>query len=563
MSSDEFAQFSLPVVLSKIAARRWIVITSALLLFGLSGLVGRLWPMEYVATSVVTVSPITITPFTSTPVNQQINIETERNVVSSTSVASAAARSLADAPSAATLLQSLQVTSPPDSQVLRISYKDPSAGRAALVADAFANAYLRYRSASADDLAQKIIKRTQDRIDELTAALPKETTAQTASQVASIQQQILTLREQQRQLSSVALNPGQVIGPADVPSSSSSPKLALFLAGGGALGILLGLVLALLREQTDRRVRRPDRLADALHGEVVVRDPHEPDETARRVLMMVTAHVSPGASAAASPMLVDVTSVDEYAAGAPVAAELAAAARGAGRTCLVQPMHERQSELVDQGWPSSSDRARWQVDVVFLDSRMLHSATRRELLAHRSDSIVLCVSARSRLEDVGRWLEGFERAGGQLSAVLFVEPKPRFGHRKFARQVVAQLVSPQRPGESTLDHGSDVVDSATAQPQSSVSVVVTTEQPAPAPSTPLPHDVRVPPGPSEAAEAGSSSPTPPSRPPARVRRATRPPKAPVAMQPPGRVDPLGEESDASAVSHERQRKAETVAPHRR
>jgi Mrp family chromosome partitioning ATPase len=56
----------------------------------------------------------------------------------------------------------------------------------------------------------------------------------------------------------------QFIQRAEPPSSSSSPKPLLYTIIGGALGLMLGLGLALASEQLDRRVRRTDQLEDAL-----------------------------------------------------------------------------------------------------------------------------------------------------------------------------------------------------------------------------------------------------------------------------------------------------------
>jgi Mrp family chromosome partitioning ATPase len=56
----------------------------------------------------------------------------------------------------------------------------------------------------------------------------------------------------------------QFVQRAEPPSDPSSPKPLLFAILGGALGMVLGLGLALASEQRDRRVRRTDQLEDAL-----------------------------------------------------------------------------------------------------------------------------------------------------------------------------------------------------------------------------------------------------------------------------------------------------------
>ncbi|WP_051217936.1 polysaccharide biosynthesis tyrosine autokinase [Nocardioides insulae] len=50
--------------------------------------------------------------------------------------------------------------------------------------------------------------------------------------------------------------------PAEVPTSPSSPRVLLNLLLGGALGLALGLVAAVLRHHLDRRVKTPEDLRD-------------------------------------------------------------------------------------------------------------------------------------------------------------------------------------------------------------------------------------------------------------------------------------------------------------
>ncbi|OLB82241.1 MAG: hypothetical protein AUI14_00995 [Actinobacteria bacterium 13_2_20CM_2_71_6] len=49
---------------------------------------------------------------------------------------------------------------------------------------------------------------------------------------------------------------GRIINDAQLPADPSRPSIPLFLASGGMVGLLLGIGIALIRERTDKRVRR-------------------------------------------------------------------------------------------------------------------------------------------------------------------------------------------------------------------------------------------------------------------------------------------------------------------
>lgn len=402
-------------VIRRIAARRLVLLGTVVAVVGLATSAGLVIPKSYTATAVVTVSPITTTPFSSTPLTQQINIETERNVMSSTSVAAGAVRLLQDGSTPASLLSSISVSSPPDSLVLRVSFVGRSPKRTAAVANAFADAYLEYRAQGAADVADRIIKSIEGSITEITSGNENKGLSEAAAQA-----QILALRQQQQQLSGVSLNTGRVIGPAVIPTGPSSPGPKVFVAGGLALGLLGGLVLALLAEQFDPRVRRADRLARAT-GHAVMAGKNPADEEPYRRALMVLTTPDPG-EPLPRPLLISV--VSPGASSAWAAHALGAVAADAGRNVGLHILTDLDNRRLDRGWPGSADLDAWQVDIAIIDSSGVSSATRRELLAQRTHRVLLVSTSANKRGILASWIDNFENDGGQVDAVLF-QRRPR------------------------------------------------------------------------------------------------------------------------------------------
>lgn len=418
MEPESHEPVRLTDVLRRIMARKLVLVSTIVAIVGIAAGVGTSLPKTYTATAVVTVSPITTTPFSSSSLTQQINIETERNVMASTSVAADAAELLRDDSKPASLLSTISVSSPPDSLVLRVSYVGPSPERAAQVANAFADAYLKYRAAGAEDVASRIIQSLEDSIESIAQGDDGKGLSEAAKQA-----QIVALRQQQQQLSGVSLDTGRVIGPASVPTEPSSPGLPIFIVGGLALGVLAGLALALLVEQFDPRVRRADRLAEATGRTVLATAGHADDEPYRRALRLMTAagpdEVRP------RPLLITVMAPGSSSAWAAHA--LCSVAADTGRSVDCHILTDTNGAELDRGWPEARDLHAWDADLGVLDVSGVSSATRRELLAERAHAVMVVCTSKSRLTKFCEWLDDFERDGGQVDVILY-ERKPRPAH---------------------------------------------------------------------------------------------------------------------------------------
>ena len=247
--------------------RRRIMLVLTMLLLGILGAGALLLetPKTYESTAVVDISPTS----SSGSGTSTVSTITESRIVTSTSVALAAKETLAFTGTPTELTDRVAVTSPLASQVLNITFIAGTAQGAADGANAFARAHLDYRT----QIAQKDITQRIGRIQSQVADLQKNLTALKASpndpQRSLLQSQIQQLQNQLNNYQTSVINPGQVAGAAPVPASPSSPRPVLYLAGGVLFGLLVGIVLAVVRDRRDDRVRDSAELEQGLGAPVI------------------------------------------------------------------------------------------------------------------------------------------------------------------------------------------------------------------------------------------------------------------------------------------------------
>ena len=221
------------------------------------------------------------------------DMETERQVVASRAVTADAAR--AAGTSATHLQRGLTVTVPADSTVLVLDYVDSTAARAQRGAQAIVDAYVTYRAPQA-----------------------------------------------------------AVLDPANLPRASTGPNYLLNAAAGLALGLLLGVGSAFIRDRLDDSVRGPDDLAEQTDLPVLASVPRaparaedggprlvvvdEPDSSAAEAYRQVRGKIARAArSREVTTTVTLVTSAARDDGAAEVAANTAVAlARGGDRVLLVE-----------------------------------------------------------------------------------------------------------------------------------------------------------------------------------------------------------------------------------
>jgi receptor protein-tyrosine kinase len=171
--------------------------------------------------------------------------ETNLGLVSVRRVAEQAARRLDGGLTADDVAGKISTASKGESDLASITATDTDKQRAARIANAFALEYINFRR-DADRAkireAQRVVQRQLDRSD------------------GSAGQALRERAEDLRILASLQTGNAELVQVARAPSSPSSPKPRRSGLIGGFIGLLIGLGIALVREQLDRRLKHPGEL---------------------------------------------------------------------------------------------------------------------------------------------------------------------------------------------------------------------------------------------------------------------------------------------------------------
>lgn len=343
-------------------ARRhwWIVVLALLAGLTVGAEYNRRLPREYVSQASVLVRPAgQDANVAGGRTRDEINLDTEAQLVRSTAVADRAAKTLG-LPDGDRLAAAVSVEVPANTSVLAIKFGADTAVKAQAGARAFAQAYLANREENARAALDAQSASLRGRIVELSKELTKingqlADARQGSSYYATLDSQrettvtqINQLTNKVNQLSTDTVSGGVIIRDARLPSRPIKPSTPINLAAGALLGLLLGLAGAGLRERLDRRVRgRADLIARCgvpLLGEVLDRSAPPADD--------VFAPFSPGgrafnrlrnevvAALGMGEQVVVVAGASRGAAATHVAANLAAALARTGANVVLIGAHD-------------------------------------------------------------------------------------------------------------------------------------------------------------------------------------------------------------------------------
>jgi capsular polysaccharide biosynthesis protein/Mrp family chromosome partitioning ATPase len=182
------------------------------------------------------------------------------SVISSDPVSNAAAAQVGGGISGAQLQNMISVSnSSSTDDVLTVTAKSSDATQAARIANGLAKAYLVFQKQSAVNQLKAGVSSLQSELDTLSSTiiqLQKGASSNISLQAA--QQQYQTLYAEQAQLSSdIGLENGnaQVLSAAQIPTAPAGLSLIKTGVLGGILGLLLGALIVIIRDQLDHRIR--------------------------------------------------------------------------------------------------------------------------------------------------------------------------------------------------------------------------------------------------------------------------------------------------------------------
>jgi capsular exopolysaccharide synthesis family protein len=283
--------------------RRWLLIVAIL---ALAGVAATVWsfqrPASYRATTAILVRPITSDQFGGqVRPDQVINMANEQQVVLSTPVAVRAVALLRARATPEELLERVSVDVPAKSQILAIHFSDPVPRTAQRGADMVARAYLDVRSRGVerqvnDSVANlerqvQVLSQQRQRQSEILSPDNNATPSQRQSAQAlkdTLTQQIASLNEKIAELRQLDPTPGSIIQPAALPTTRTSPNHKIDLALGLAVGLVLALAVAFVRDRTDGRLRGHEDLAERLGRPVLAQIPPFPRWRRRHASSLVT-----------------------------------------------------------------------------------------------------------------------------------------------------------------------------------------------------------------------------------------------------------------------------------
>jgi capsular exopolysaccharide synthesis family protein len=175
-------------------------------------------------------------------------------------VAVRAAKEMGEGTTSLEVLESVSASSSNSmADVATISATTPSPERSAQIANGYSRAFIEFRKETDQSQVQQAIDLVERSLETLSL--------EEGSEAQKLQDRLNRLKVQQ------ALQTGraELVQPAGVPSSPSSPRTKRNVILGIVLGALLGFGLAALLERIDRRVRSIDELEQLFEAPLIAR----------------------------------------------------------------------------------------------------------------------------------------------------------------------------------------------------------------------------------------------------------------------------------------------------
>jgi tyrosine-protein kinase len=260
----------------KVVRRRWVVLVAMVGLTMAAALVLSLTQTkQYDATAKLlfrSQEPINaLLGQSSSPDDPERQTNTEIGLIKLETVGDAARRALGTSMSTSKLLDSITTEAEGNSDLVKVTARDPSPRRAAAIANAVASAYVKFRRESARASLDEAANLARNQLNSLS---PED---QASSQGRALQARLRELEI----TSSLQTGGVQVVRRAAVPSSPAAPRPLFSSVLGGFAGLVLALILIVGLEFADRRVRDEEDAQAAVPLPVLAQIPRASRRVAR------------------------------------------------------------------------------------------------------------------------------------------------------------------------------------------------------------------------------------------------------------------------------------------
>lgn len=263
--------------------RQWGFV-ALLTIVGIVGAIAylQLAPREYTASTTVNLTVISTEPFAGRSAPSSLLDEQEEQAIARSHVVAALA---ADTPGlgmdAAEIREASTVSTSSGAAVVTVSFTASSAETAVAGADGVASSYLSYRKERATERITQLVTGLGTRIDDLTGQIAQidtklvdaendaVSTAQLETERSRLIAELDGLLTERNGLQSVDTAPGVVLSSAGSGPVSVSPSGRSTLMTGAAAGLVLGIILAVVRDLRDRRLRDAQEVSRALGAPIL------------------------------------------------------------------------------------------------------------------------------------------------------------------------------------------------------------------------------------------------------------------------------------------------------